>query len=339
MRNIVKIVVLFLLLSISQGVFADVKCDDGKPGATVNCVVTNANVNGSVSRIKVDEGLEFVSCDVCDDTTYALTPENKANFKFKIAEEIAESKTLRATFGGETAQIKVVIESESEEEENDEATTYTITLVPGKGQANKTKSCSVNSLNDTCNVTLDKIENPDFTGWGKEKDCTQGDVEGSIKVNKNITYYACYKSAETEEDAQDEEEQDNINSELVLKSLVVKNGDDEIDLGFSIRIFEYEIEVPLDVESLEVDAVAEHKDVKINISGNDKLENATNKIVVELVLNDEKKEYVINVLKKDEKKLPLLNNLVIAGYLNDFQPERFNYTVKLDKGIKSLTID
>lgn len=343
--RVAKILILIFLLGASVGVSATIKCDEGKPGDTVNCAISNKSISGSTKRISADTGLSFVSCDVCkDDGTYIIENGVIANFKFKIASDIKESKTLNVSVAGEDGTIKVNVENSEEESNGDEETpeevSYTVTLVIGNNQANKTKSCKVNSLNSTCNITLDELEDVNFNGWGTEKGCTEGS-KGNIKVNKDITYYACYKNVETNpSDNKPENDETNTNNDLLLKSLVVKNGEDEIDLGFSIRIKEYDITVPTSTESLEVLAESQNEDVEVTITGHEKLENEDNQIIITLTDKDGKtNQFKINVKKTDDVVAPLLNNLAIPGYAINFSEDVFVYNVTIDKGIKELNIE
>lgn len=339
MRSRLFKVFLFLFsIFLMVNVDASITCGIGKPGDTVNCEVSNLDVAGLAKNIVVDAGISFDSCDVCDnDGNYAIQPDKTANFKFKIDSNINENKTLNVTIAGETAAIKVVVASEDEEEENSEEVTYTVTLIPGNGRANVTKNCTVNSLNSTCNVTLDEIEDNTFIGWDTDKSCN-GASRGNIKVNKDITYYACYKNQDTNNE--NSENTSNENTELLLKSLIIMNGDEEIDLGFSIRIKEYNITIPTSVENLVVNAVAQNENVKVSVVGNDSLKEKEN--VITITLTDEEgstNKYVINVNISDEVSLPLLKNLIIGAYSINFDPETFVYTVTIDKGIKELSID
>lgn len=320
---------LMLVLCVGIKVDAEIKCGDGKPGGMVSCVVSNIEVSGSTSRIKTDTGLTFDSCDICtEDGTYSLTKDKAATFKFKISADITGNKALNVTIAGESTSINVKTE---ETTTNENEISYTVTLVPGKGKSNTTKTCTVNSLNSTCNVTLDELDDENFTGWDTDKNCTEGS-KGNIKVNKDVTYYACYKAST---DATNDE----TNDTLLLKSLVVKNGEEEIDFDFSIRTREYNLTVGLDVESLVIDAVAQDEDVTVSSEGNDNLKEGLNKIIITLTLDGATSEYILNVNKTEKVEAPLLSNLVIGGDYNiDFQPEKFVYSVAIDKDISKLII-
>ena len=336
MKRYFKCILIVLFFGVIINVDAKVKCDDGKPGDTVNCVINNAGRGGKISNIEVSSGLTFVSCDVCNGDSYSIEPNKDANFKFKISKDIAESKTLNATFGGEDAKIKVVIENQGESLEDDsdnEATIYSVTLVPGMGGTNKTLTCTVNSLNTTCNVTLDELDNENFNGWGEKKDCTEG-ARGSVKVNKNITYYACYKKENVSE-------QDQTNDKtLLLKSLLIMNETEKINLGFSIRKFEYDIVIPTSVESLNVEAVAQNKNINVQVLGHENLKEDNN--VIKIILSTPegtRNEYIINVKKSDEVDKPLLSSLTVGGYDIKFDSEKFVYNLTIADGINSLSIN
>ena len=140
---------------------------------------------------------------------------------------------------------------------------------------NITQSCIVNSINSTCNITLEELSVEGFNGWGTDKNCTSGS-KGNIKVNKDITYYACYKDDATD----DKKNNHTTDANLLLKSLKLKNQDEEIKIGFSMRIFSYEITVPSDIQALTVEAIAQNEDVKVNVTGHNNLSKDNNEIKI-----------------------------------------------------------
>lgn len=330
--NILKISIIVILFSFMVNVNALIKCDEGKPGDTVNCVL-ETTVSGLTKNIKMDNGLTFVNCDVCDESgNYSISENEKGNFKFKINSSISETKNLNVSIAGENGIIKVKVE----EAETPDEISYTVTLVPGNGQNNITQSCIVNTLNTTCNITLEELFVEGFNGWGADKNCTSGS-KGNIKVNKDVTYYACYLRENTQEENADNVINDDVS--LLLKSLVVKNQNEDINIGFSMRIKEYEISVPTSVERLDIEALPQQEDVNVSVSGNENLTNDINEIKITLTNNDKVSEYIIKVIKKDEIEVPLLSNLVIGGYKIDFDPNKFTYSVNIDSGINKLSVE
>ena len=172
--------IIIVLLAFCLNVNADIKCNEGKPGDTVSCTVSGIEATGNIKRIQADSGLTFDSCNVCSGNTYNLTKDKAATFNFKIDNSITESKKLNVTIANETGSINVNV-STTTTTTNPNEVTYTVTLVPGKNKSNITKSCTVNSLNDTCNVNLDNLDDDAFNGWSENKSCTEGS-KGNIKV-------------------------------------------------------------------------------------------------------------------------------------------------------------
>ncbi len=331
----VNLLVIFVLMIFSLQVKADIKCGNGKPGDSVNCVVSNVAANGLTKNIKADNGLTFKSCTNCDNSgNYILTKNTSTTFVFGIANNITENKTLKVEIAGQTGSIKVVTNNTESSSTTTSTTTttnanevtYTVTLVPGKNQSNLTKTCNVNSLNPTCNVTLDELDDPLFNGWGEEKDCTEGS-RGNIKVNKDITYYACYKNS--------------TNEDLLLKSLVVKANDEILDFDFSIRTREYDIMVGLDVKKLDIEAEAQDEDVEITIEGNEELKDGDNVVTITLTDKDGSSSvYTLNVNRTDEILPPKLTKLVVGGVKGfNFQSDVYDYSITIDKKITELILD
>ena len=332
MRNRVMYFGVLLGLLLTLNVSADIKCDSGKPGDTVNCVLSNVDASGNTSNIATDNGLKFVSCDICEsDGSYSLSPGKNGNFKFLISDTIKENKTLGVTIAGNSGKVTVNVGTTTTTAASSEVV-YTVTLVPGNGKSNKTQTCKVNSLNSTCDVTLEDLDDPNFMGWGTQKNCTNGS-KGNIKVNKDITYYACYKSDEQTTTKAS-------NSNLLLKSLILKNGEDVLKIDFSMRVKEYDVTVSKDVEKLTVEAVAQDSEATVTVSGNEELKDGKNKISILITAKDgSTNEYVININKTDKVAAPLLANLVIGGGYNiDFDPEKFVYSVTIDKNINQLIL-
>ena len=121
--------------------------------------------------------------------------------------------------------------------------TYTV-ILDNKGVREERK-CNVKKEGDTCTITLPNLEMEGFTGWGNSNTCQDGSF-GSTKINKNITYYACY------------EKKENDQAKMVyLKSLkVLDNKNEEIKFGtFSIKKLEYSFKVLNEVDKLEMNIV------------------------------------------------------------------------------------
>lgn len=82
------------------------------------------------------------------------------------------------------------------------------------------------------------------------------------------------------------------------------------DIEFKNDILDYNLVVEYDVDKLEIDAIADDKDAIVDIKNVDKLVIGNNLIIVSVTaVNGDKKEYKINVLKKDNTPVVLLSEL------------------------------
>lgn len=217
--------------------------------------------------------------------------------------------------------------------------TLTVTLDPNDGTNSTTKTCDITNDNKTCSITLPKINKKTFNGWGTAKTCKEGN-SGTIKVEKNITYYACYK---------DNENDSNINEpnskELLLKTLTLtdKKTEEKIEFGiFSIKNKEYSFKVLNDIENIVVNAEAE-EGIAVEISGNENLTVGENKIIIKLTDdNNNQSEYTLNVTRLDEgetiNRVRYLKSLVIGAYQINFNKDTFVYNLTIPSDINKLEI-
>lgn len=212
--------------------------------------------------------------------------------------------------------------------------TITVTLDPNDGSEIKTETCDINSVNTTCYINLPKLEKDTFSGWGTAKTCKTGN-EGSIKVDKDMTYYACYTDNESE-----------TITDLLLKTLIIKdkNTDEQIDFGtFSIKNKEYNFKVLNNVENLLIEATAE-ENIEIEITGNENLAVGENKVTIKLRKGNDLGEYILNVTRLEVgetiNNTRYLKSLVIGGYENqlNFNKEQFDYTLTIPNNINKLQI-
>lgn len=210
--------------------------------------------------------------------------------------------------------------------------TITVTLDPNDGSEIKTETCDINSVNTTCYINLPELEKETFSGWGTAKTCKTGN-EGSIKVDKDMTYYACYTDNESES-----------TTELLLKTLIVKDKttEEQINIGtFSIKNKKYNFKVLNNVENLLIEATAE-EDIEIEITGNENLVVGENKVTIKLRKGNDLGEYILNVTRLEVGETidntNYLKSLVIGGYELQFNKEQFNYTLTIPSNINKLEI-
>lgn len=312
----------------------------------LNCsgqIITESTGNFSCKDVKSDtlifkdkEGTDYTnyfSYEKVDEGKYRITP----NLSMSIDNNV-EIKEIIVSDGIANATIKI-------KNKNYVTTTTTtkdpsvkeliVTLDPNNSNGEKIeKSCKINSTTTYCNVTLPKLDTEGFNGWGTANTCKEGNI-GSIKVEKDITYYACYnnKTNITE------------NKNLYLKSLKLSNKDkiENIDFGtFSIKKTEYSFQILYEVKNIVVEATADDG-IKIEVSGNEDLKVGDNEIIIKLINdNNETNEYKLNVkrLKEGEKisKEHYLKSLVIGGYTIDFKKNTLNYEITIDSQLTKLEI-
>ncbi len=210
----------------------------------------------------------------------------------------------------------------------------TVTLDPNDGSEKIIKTCNVVAGNDTCSITLPKLDSVGFNGWGTASTCKEGN-SGTIKVDKNITYYACYENNNNETE----------NSPIYLKtlSLTNKDTDEKIDFGtFSIKKTDYEFKVLYDVKNINVSATAD-ENIKIDITGNEELKVGENEIIIKLTdENNKTNEYKLKVIRLKEgetiSNIHYLKSLVVGGYNINFAKEKLVYSLTIPNDIDSLEI-
>lgn len=122
-------------------------------------------------------------------------------------------------------------------------------------------------------------------------------------------------------------------SNSYLQNLIVENA--ILSPEFSKEVFEYDCgTVGKSVETLKILAFGENENVKINITGNDKLSEGDNKIIVKVTSEDgtTTKEYVITV--KKDSNIVEENNIEEINSLQDTDNDD-NFFNKLFKSIKN----
>lgn len=113
---------------------------------------------------------------------------------------------------------------------------------------------------------------------------------------------------------------------------------------FSKNITSYSVVVSNDVSNINVVAVPEDNDAKVEISGNNNLIEGSNVITISVTAPDGKtrKNYIINVTKTSNPELAnaSLENLAIENVIlnPEFNSEIINYTAEVEKEVENLNI-
>ena len=142
----------------------------------------------------------------------------------------------------------------------------------------------------------------------------------------------------TKEDDKKEDEEEKSNTKN-LKLLTVENY--ELEPKFDPEVTEYNLTVGTDVEKLEVSAIPQDENSKVEITGNTDLLLGENTINIKITAEDETvKIYKINVSKIEEVSLQL-SKLEIENYTltPEFSQDIYEYTLNIgDTSITSLNV-
>lgn len=142
----------------------------------------------------------------------------------------------------------------------------------------------------------------------------------------------------TKEDDKKEDEEEKSNTKN-LKSLTVENY--KLEPEFDPEVTEYNLTVGTDVEKLEVSAIPQDENSKVEITGNTDLLLGENTINIKITAEDETvKIYKINVSKIEEVSLQL-SKLEIENYTltPEFSQDIYEYTLNIgDTSITSLNV-
>ena len=100
--------------------------------------------------------------------------------------------------------------------------------------------------------------------------------------------------------------------------------------------FEYDLNIPYDIDSIDVNAITEDSNAKVEISGNNDLKVGLNQIKILVTAEDNTtKTYIINVTRKEEGYTLSNNNyiskLTITGYNLNFNKNILKYNLKIKK--------
>ena len=211
----------------------------------------------------------------------------------------------------------------------------TVTLDPNNGDDKVTKTCNIAVGSETCAITLPKLDTTGFNGWGTADKCKSGN-SGSIKVDKDTTYYACYENND-----------DSSNEEIYLESLEItdKDTDKKIEFGtYSRKKKEYEFKVLNEVKNLDIKTKVSDG-IEVSIENNEDLEEGENEILIKLTKGTKSVEYKLLVtrLKEGEtiNSIHYLKSLVVGGYEKQLQFNKnvFTYTLTIANDVDKLLIN
>ena len=125
-----------------------------------------------------------------------------------------------------------------------------------------------------------------------------------------------------------------------LESLTINNA--KISPEFSKSNTTYNVTITKEVSKLDINYKTSNEKAKVSIVGNDNLTDGNN--VVKIIVtaeNGSKKTYLLNVLKTQDSSNNKLRSLKVKGssLSPKFDPDVNDYSIKLPKNVKKLTID
>lgn len=187
-------------------------------------------------------------------------------------------------------------------------------------------TCEV-SNNKTCDIDLSNLTIPSkegyiFNGWSNEKDCTVG-IKNKYTLTKDETIYACFKASES--------------NTLYLDTLTVNGNPIE---EFSKFKTDYTLNYDV-VDTYKIEATGADKDVKIEVNAPEKYVAGTNVVTITLTKNELKTIYTININIGSNKPISktILKELTIDGFNLNFNPEIFNYNLKVSHKTNELNVN
>lgn len=118
-------------------------------------------------------------------------------------------------------------------------------------------------------------------------------------------------------------------SELKLNKLTIEG--EEIEL--QDNIYEYDINLNTEYSNISVYAVVDDG-ISYKVIGNNNIVAGNNVVTIDVTDGLSKKQYVINILKKDDNVIILSNNnklknLSISGYPLGFDPDKLEYNLTI----------
>ena len=150
---------------------------------------------------------------------------------------------------------------------------------------------------------------------------------------------------ETISTLQQTEEENGTNTDKNSSYLkIMRTNIEGIVPNFDPYIFEYYITTIEDIDRIDLTAIAENKNAKVEITGNENLKKGVNKVVINVTSENGEKtsSYIIYVTKTDnlEKSNTNLENLAVEYFdlFPEFQSNITEYRVEIDNNVENINI-
>jgi len=124
-----------------------------------------------------------------------------------------------------------------------------------------------------------------------------------------------------------------------LSSLIINQG--KVAPNFDKNVLTYDVSIPSDIDKLDLNYLTSDKNAKVKVSnnGNFKVGVATPVTITVTAENGSVREYRLNVTKLEGETSPKLKSLKVKEGKFDFDPNTYEYTIKVKKDVTKLTID
>ena len=282
---------------------------------------TNLKYTSSGSHDRVMANINLTAPSSNGEYTITFT-----NIKYKYASTDANYTTKNDV----NIKVKIIgANNETTTTKTDNTTTTTtqkalenLVLTLKDGEDSQTLSCT--PVDGKCTIDLKNAATPIkegyvFNGWGKDKECTEGERE-SYNIATSTTLYACFAST-------------NIDSVPYLESLSIEG----IDIEFSKFKLDYEINIDDNIDKLNITAIPLNDSDNLVINNPDKLVSGLNTITITVSNKLNTQVYTIKAIKGNTDNL-LLSNLEVENYDIGFTPRKFVYDIVVDGYIQKLNI-
>ena len=368
------LILIFILKNTCNAANASISCSDSATvGDTINITVTGSAVQWNL-ELKVNGQTIAKSSEVDNidgnksvnfSGTYTPTAVGTLNVTLTgTATEMSDGSTIR-NFPSKTITVK---EKENTASNPSNPETTTPSNPTSKSTAAKLSNFGIkpndfsgfkkNTYNYTHEVPNNVSEITVYATPVQGATVTSGTGKVALKEGDNTikvvvtaeagntqTYTLTIKRRTAAEDA----EQSGETSDASLKSLGIKP--EEYDFsGFQKDKTEYSVEVPEEVEEIEVYAEATNPKAQINGTGKVQLKNGKNKIIVQVTAEDgTTRTYTLEVTRggteatetNDSEDGFGLSSLKIKDLIlsPDFKTGTYEYTIELTEDLSSLDIE
>lgn len=128
-------------------------------------------------------------------------------------------------------------------------------------------------------------------------------------------------------------------SDASLSKILISNA--KVSPSFNKNTFEYNVEIPNDMNKLTLDYEATDKNASVKVIGNENFQNDVDNIVEIIVTASDgsTKTYTLKVKKSNNKVDNKLKKLTIKESKIDFDEDVLEYNITVDRKVKKLTIN